>query len=204
MKLPRVLAVLMDITLLFVAIGCSVGTGELDIQATVEAKGKQEVAVSPTPMQQTDTPKLDAITEAKVGAASSDESFQQTNVTALKKCTLSGGETVESGWSGKDTGDNYCNNCFCSNSVLGCTRMACGVFIPTSSPEPNTPVPTDTSSASKPPAVGVEDHTNRLVGNKVGDISPDFSILLTTGETLYSSTIRSDRMPVFLFFFSPL
>ena len=63
--------------------------------------------------------------------------------------------------------------------------------------------PTDTPFASKSPAVGGEDHTNRRVGNKVGDISPDFSILLTTGEPLYSSTIRSDRIPVFLFFFSP-
>ena len=64
--------------------------------------------------------------------------------------------------------------------------------------------PTDTPSASKSLAVGGEDHTNRRVGNNVGDISPAFSMLLTTGETLYSSTIRSDRMPVFLFFFSPL
>ena len=78
---------------------------------------------------------------------------------------------------------------------------------PTYTPVPTatTPhIPTDTPSASKSPAVGREDHTNRRVGNKVGDISPDFSILLTTGETLYSSTIRSDRMPVFLFFFTPL
>ena len=78
---------------------------------------------------------------------------------------------------------------------------------PTYTPVPTatTPhIPTDTPSASKSPAVGGEHHTNRRVGNKIGDISPDFSILLTTGETLYSSTIRSDRMPVFLFFFTPL
>ena len=84
---------------------------------------------------------------------------------------------------------------------------------PTATPYPTyTPVPTattphkptDTPSANKSPAIGGEDRTNRRVGNKIGDISPDFSILLTTGETLYSSTIRSDRMPVFLFFFTPL
>ena len=121
----------------------------------------------------------------------------------VSKWLKSVGETVESGWSGEDTGDNYCNICFCSNGVLGCTKMACGAFISTSSPGSNTPLPMPTPSASKPTAVTAEDHANGRVGNKVGDISPDFSILLTTGETLYSSTIRSDRTPVFLFFFSP-
>ena len=28
-------------------------------------------------------------------------------------CTLNGGEVVEKGWSGKDTGTNYCNQCMC-------------------------------------------------------------------------------------------
>jgi len=121
-----------------------------------------------------------------------------------KGCTLSDGETVESGWSGEDKGDNDCNSCFCSNGVLGCTKMACGVFIPTSSPEPNTPASTDIPSDNKSPSDGGEHYTNRRVGNKVGDISPDFSILLTTGETLYSSTLRGNRTPVFLFFFTPL
>ena len=35
-------------------------------------------------------------------------------LTKNKPCTLTGGETVESGWRGKDTGSNYCNNCFCT------------------------------------------------------------------------------------------
>ena len=43
----------------------------------------------------------------------------------------------------------------------------------------------------------------RKVGNAVGDIAPDFSIPLTNGETVSYSTLRSDRIPVFLFFFSP-
>lgn len=68
----------------------------------------------------------------------------------------------------------------------------------------NTSVPTHTPFTSKSPNVEGEDPTNRRMGNKVGDISPDFRIRLTTGEPLYSSTIRSNRMPVFLFFFSPL
>ena len=44
---------------------------------------------------------------------------------AGKNCTLSGGEIVEDGWRGKGTGNNYCNNCFCSDGMLGCTKMAC-------------------------------------------------------------------------------
>ena len=74
----------------------------------------------------------------------------------------------------------------------------------TNTPVPaDPPVPTHILSAGKSLTAGREGHTNTRVGNKVGDISPDFSILLTTGEKLYSSTIRSDGMPVFLFFFSP-
>jgi len=41
MKLPRLLVVLMGIAVLVAFIGCSMGTGEPDIQATVEARGKQ-------------------------------------------------------------------------------------------------------------------------------------------------------------------
>ena len=180
MKLPRIGLLVVGLALMLAAVTCADGP----------------------------TPNIDTIIGAKITpeipSTSVDWADQSSTAATGKGCTLSGGETVETSWSGEDTGDNYCNNCFCSNGVLGCTEMACGVFIPTSSPDANIPVPTHTPSASKSPAVGGEDHTNRRVGNKVGDISPDFSILLTTGETLYSSTIRSDRMPVFLFFFSPL
>ena len=196
MKLLGVLTVLAGIALLLAAIGCSVGAGEPDVQESVESIGKQEIAVSPTSIQLAVTSNLDSITDVKVDA----ESLKTTNVRDPKKCILSGGKTVESGWSGKGTGDNYCNDCFCSNGALGCTKMLCRVL---PNRESNTSLPTDIPSAHKPPVVGGEDHTNRRVGDKVGDISPDFSILLTTGETLYSSNIRSDRMPVFLFFFSP-
>ena len=48
-------------------------------------------------------------------------------LTKNKPCTLTGGETVESGWRGKDTGSNYCNNCFCNNGMLGCTKMGCRI-----------------------------------------------------------------------------
>ena len=196
MKLLGILTVLAGIALLLAAIGCSVGAGEPDVQESVESIGKQEIAVSPTSIQLAVTSNLDSITDVKGDA----ESLQTTNVRDPKKCTLSGGKTVESGWSGKGTGDNYCNDCFCSNGALGCTKMLCRVL---PNRESNTSLPTDIPSAHKPPVVGGEDHTNRRVGHKVGDISPDFSILLTTGETLYSSNIRRNRMPVFLFFFSP-
>ena len=196
MKLLGVLTVLAGIALLLAAIGCSVGAGEPDVQESVESIGKQEIAVSPTSIQLAVTSNLDSITDVKVDA----KSLHTTNVRDPKKCILSGGKTVESGWSGRGTGDNYCNDCFCSNGALGSTKMCCRVL---PKRESNTSLPTDIPSAHKPPVVGGEDHTNRRVGHKVGDISPDFSILLTTGETLYSSNIRSDRMPVFLFFFSP-
>ncbi len=47
-----------------------------------------------------------------------------------KNCTLSGGEVVESGWSGKDTGSNFCNQCTCMQDgpnmgALVCTEMYC-------------------------------------------------------------------------------
>lgn len=42
-----------------------------------------------------------------------------------EKCQLTGGEVVPNGWSGKDTGSNYCNQCTCMNGALACTKMAC-------------------------------------------------------------------------------
>ena len=43
----------------------------------------------------------------------------------------------------------------------------------------------------------------RQVGHQVGDITPDFSIQLTNGNTVSDSIFRSGGMPIFLFFFSP-
>ena len=45
-------------------------------------------------------------------------------------CTLSGGEVVQDGWQGNDTGNNYCNSCNCNNGRLACTKMACMRIIP--------------------------------------------------------------------------
>ena len=61
-------------------------------------------------------------------------------------CKLTGGETVESGWTGKDTGSNSCNSCFCTNGALGCTKMACRALKANSNSKPSsTPQITPTS-----------------------------------------------------------
>lgn len=44
-------------------------------------------------------------------------------------CTLAGGEIVVQGWSGNDTGSNYCNKCRCMSGNLACTKMACHGFL---------------------------------------------------------------------------
>ena len=69
-------------------------------------------------------------------------------------CTLSGGEVVQKGWSGNDTGSNYCNQCRCLNAGLACTRMACpSVKLPaTSTPVPPTATPTRLPTATPTPA----------------------------------------------------
>lgn len=53
-------------------------------------------------------------------------------------CTLGGGEVVQRGWAGKDTGSNYCNRCMCTDAGLACTKMACP---PVELPDTSTPVP---------------------------------------------------------------
>ena len=40
-------------------------------------------------------------------------------------CTLTGGEVVTDGWSGKDTGTNWCNSCSCGQGMLACTEIGC-------------------------------------------------------------------------------
>lgn len=82
----------------------------------------------------------------------SEPSVTPTATSELKKaedgdrCILTGGEIVESGWSGKDTGTNWCNQCRCMDSALACTRMACSSIVSTPIPifrpslEPRYPV----------------------------------------------------------------
>ena len=44
-----------------------------------------------------------------------------------KTCKLPSGQTVEDGFSGKDSGNNYCNYCDCSNGEYRCTEMFCNL-----------------------------------------------------------------------------
>eukprot|EP01061_Rhynchopus_euleeides_P009078 TRINITY_DN18236_c0_g2_i4.p2 TRINITY_DN18236_c0_g2~~TRINITY_DN18236_c0_g2_i4.p2 ORF type:complete len:251 (+),score=72.66 TRINITY_DN18236_c0_g2_i4:101-754(+) len=42
-----------------------------------------------------------------------------------KSCTLRCGTVVPHGWNGKGEGSNDCNNCFCDDGGLACTKMGC-------------------------------------------------------------------------------
>ena len=102
--------------ILMLAISCSGNA-----QATIAQNIEQQSIPLPT-----DTPSShylngssDATPDIQV-----DESNKQT-----QSCKLTGGEVVQSGWSGKDTGSNYCNQCMCLNSGLACTKMTCQVKI---------------------------------------------------------------------------
>jgi len=100
-----------------------------DIDATVEATVEEQLTA-------TVTPTTEVVKETPKG----------------KNCTLSGGEVVEDGWSGKDTGSNFCNQCRCMQGGLACTKMACA---PTMKPTPTTGRPTPTVlSTSTPPYKG--------------------------------------------------
>ena len=124
-----------------------------NIDATVEAKLAQERAV-------------DATAQAKVSGTLSAPEPKTPSITQAA-CKLTGGETVQSGWTGPDTGDNSCNRCFCTNGVLGCTKMACLAHqgssdskpvptpqvAPTSKPSitTNTPIPAPTNTPTLVP-----------------------------------------------------
>ena len=77
-----------------------------------------------TPIPAPRTPNIDATVETKVSEALSapEENDPRTTQGA---CKLTGGETVKSGWTREDTGNNSCNSCFCADRALGCTKMAC-------------------------------------------------------------------------------
>eukprot|EP00971_Amphidinium_carterae_P009370 184967-Amphidinium_carterae.1 len=70
-------------------------------------------------------------------------------------CRLGDGTEVATGWSGKDTGRNYCNTCRCNSGPLACTTQKCD--------EPQ-PQPTGVPcwiSFSRAPKSKVHTHTNR-------------------------------------------
>ena len=111
----------------------------LDIDATVEARVAQERAV-------------DATVQAEASPTVSAQVPQTSNATQ-KVCNLTGGETVQSGWTGKDTGNNSCNSCFCTNGVLGCTKMACSAHGINSDSKP---VPTPETTQTNKPTVSTD------------------------------------------------
>ena len=141
MKLTVVLAILLGT----LGLACSSVTPvpaepTPNIDATVEAKVAQERAV-------------DATVEAKVSGTLSAPGTKAPSTTQAA-CKLTGGETVQSGWTGKDTGDNSCNSCFCTNGVLGCTKMACPAHQVSSNSKPTPtrpPTLTTKSTPTRPP-----------------------------------------------------
>ena len=118
-----------------VVTACGSGPYEVEIEATVEATVLSSPAVThaatviPIPVA-TSTPIPPALWSA---------------VDEIKEdvaCTLSGGEIVQKGWSGNDTGSNYCNQCRCLNPGLACTKMACpSVKLPAAPTSEPTQVP---------------------------------------------------------------
>jgi hypothetical protein len=144
MKLPVVLAVLIGC----LVIACSTVTPvpaepTPNIDATVAAKVAQERAV-------------DATVQAKVSGTLSAQEAKTPNTTQAA-CKLTGGETVESGWTGKDTGDNSCNSCFCTNGALGCTKMACPAHqVDSDSKSTPTRPPTQTTKPTPTPEPTIE------------------------------------------------
>ena len=99
--------------------------------------------VTPAPAEP--TPNIDATVEAKVAQERAVDATVQAKATISTQaaCKLTGGETVQSGWTGKDTGNNSCNSCFCTNGALGCTKMACPAHQVSSDSKP-VPTPTPT------------------------------------------------------------
>jgi hypothetical protein len=104
------LALLMMVTVFSVsALGCSERLAEAPLNTDVTREAKV-VSVIPTVTVQ--------------------PTIQLTFSTIEKQCKLAGGENVKSGWAGKDTMDNSCNDCFCSIGALACTEMACPTHLP--------------------------------------------------------------------------
>ena len=165
-----------------------------NIDATVEARVAQGRAV-------------DTTVQAEASPTVSAQAPQTSNATQ-KVCNLTGGETVQSGWTGKDTGNNSCNSCFCTNGVLGCTKMACPAYgvnsdskpVPTPATTPtnkpivstNTPEPTPTDTPTLAPTVTlVPTPTPRLLTTPTPTPEPVTVVSGISGFTLESFTIET-------------
>ena len=197
MNLTVVLAVLIGTLIL----ACSTVTNTpaeptptLDIDATVEARLALEQAV-------------DATVKPEVSPILSVAAPETSNSTQ-KVCNLTGGETVQSGWEGKDTGNNSCNSCFCANGALGCTKMACHAHRADSDSKPvpttattltnkptvstNTPEPTSTDTPTLVPTVTlVPTPTPRPLPTPTPTPEPVTVVSGISGFTLESFTIET-------------
>ena len=195
MKLTAVLTVLIGTLVL----ACSTVTPvpaepTSNIDATVEARVAQGRAV-------------DTTVQAEASPTVSAQAPQTSNATQ-KVCNLTGGETVQSGWTGKDTGNNSCNSCFCTNGVLGCTKMACPAHgvnsdskpVPTPATTPtnkptvstNTPEPTPTDTPTLAPTVTlVPTPTPRPLPTPTPIPEPVTVVSGISGFTLESFTIET-------------
>ena len=99
-----------------------------DTSANPEKKERQEIEYpTPTPLD--------------INQSATDPDQASTKNT----CSLAGGEEVDSGWAGKDSGSNYCNQCMCMEGKLACTKMACPV-LEVGNNEKSNPVTTTNSS----------------------------------------------------------
>ena len=114
--------------LLALALSACGGTPEpaADIDATVEARvqavAKATALSIPTV---TPVPTVAPITIATLQPVPPTVTPAADELEEDVTCTLKRGEVVQKGWSGKDTGSNYCNQCMCLNAGLACTKMAC-------------------------------------------------------------------------------
>ena len=99
--------------------GCGDSEPLPDIEASVEAMVEERAAEATleAALIPTSTP---ALTQAPSGPTPAKDEIDESAT-----CALNGGEFVQKGWSGKDTGVNYCNQCMCLNVGLACTKMAC-------------------------------------------------------------------------------
>ena len=137
---------------------CGGGAPEVEIEATVEVKvqavAKATALSIPTV---TPVPTVAPITTTTSKPVPPTVTPAEDEIEEGVTCTLNGGEVVQKGWSGKDTGANYCNQCMCLNVGLACTKMACRPVklpaTPTSIATPTaTPVtPTATATATQVP-----------------------------------------------------
>ena len=145
---PKRLGSLLGIIVLVLTLGCgSEGSAEPITLVVVTSTPTALVKSTSTPLsmaiQSRPSPVLTATLTQELSTSTQElptstpipDKIEETGI-----CTLSGGEVVQKGWSGKDTGHNYCNQCMCMGAGLACTKMACPSLdlTPTSTHVPTT------------------------------------------------------------------